>query len=85
LVIPKNSNTYGILDLHFNRRPSSNYGDYLQNFKHISEGSSKIEKTITGIKKTGLRAGFLLFGHVYRIVPIEAIPGIWIVIVVVIV
>ena len=56
-----------------------------KNFKHIGEGSSKIEKTITGIKKPASSAGFLLFSHVHRIVPIEAIPGIWIVIVVVIV
>lgn len=50
-VILKNSNTYGIPDLHFNCGTLSYHGHYLQDFEHISEGSSKFEKAITGIKK----------------------------------
>ena len=81
----KNSNTYGIPDLHFNCWPLGYHSHYLQDFEHISEGSSEFEKAITGIKKPASGAGFSLFGHVYRIIPIKAITGIGIIIVMIVI
>ena len=85
MVMHKNSDTYGISDLHFNCWTLSDHSYYLQDFEHISEGSSTFEKAITGIKKPASGPVFLLFGHVYRIVPIKAVAGIGIIIVMIVI